>query len=323
MEAEGPLGDVERKEKEMSAPAFADFDRAGELVPPNVKGAIEAGLRDRTAPVQDDERKVALMLVDAQIDFVHADGALSVPGAVDDARRTADWLYRNSARISHIFASLDSHIPLQIFFPTWWANSNGTHPDPYTPITVEDVEQGTWRPLYEKDWSIRYVQSLREQARKDLMIWPFHVLIGTPGHALTPILYEAIAYHSAARAAQPTIELKGSLAKTEYYSLLEPEVKVPEDPRGTLNEALLERLLSFDTVYFAGQAKSHCVLETIASIVKRYGDDREVMRKLYLLEDCSSCVQHPEIDFEAMADEALNRYSEMGLRRVQSSDMVA
>ena len=307
----------------MNIPAFTDLERAGELVTPNVRGAIEAGLYARTAPVQDDERKIALMLVDAQIDFVHADGALSVPGAVEDAKHTADWLYRNTPRISHIFASLDSHIPLQIFFPTWWADHNGIHPEPYTAITAQDVEQGSWRPLYEKDWSLDYVRSLREQARKDLMIWPFHVLIGTPGHALTPILYEAIAYHSAARSAPPTFELKGSIAKTEYYSLLEPEVKVPEDPRGTLNEALLERLLSFDAVYFAGQAKSHCVLETLASIFNRYGDDRDLMRKLYLLEDCSSCVKHPEIDFEALADETLKRFSEMGMRRVQSSEEVA
>lgn len=304
----------------MSVPTFSSIGRAGELISPQVTEAVRAGLRGSTPPVEQDSRTVALMLVDAQVDFVHEDGALSVPGAVDDAKRTAEWLYKNTAKITHIFASLDSHTPLQIFFPTWWVDVDGEHPDPYTAVTVEAVENGSWQPLYEVDWSVDYVHALQDQAKKDLMIWPFHVLVGTPGHALTPILYEAIAYHSAARSTQPTFEIKGMIDKTEYYSLVEPEVKVPEDPRGTLNEALLEQLLSFDALYFAGQAKSHCVLETISSIVKRYGEDRRMMEKLHLIEDCTSSVQHPEIDFEAIANEAYDKYAEKGMHIVQSSD---
>jgi nicotinamidase/pyrazinamidase len=306
----------------MGNPLKMGSGRAGEHVYPDIASAINAGLQKATASAELDSRKIALMLVDAQIDFVHEDGALSVPGAEDDAFRTAGWIYRNIEKITHIFASLDSHIPLQIFFPTWWVDQAGQHPDPYTPITAEDVDQEVWQPLYEIDWSIKYVHSLHEQAKKDLMIWPFHVLIGTPGHALTPILYEAIVYHSAARSAQPTFEIKGTIAKTEYYSLLEPEVKVPEDPRGTLNKKLLGQLLSFDAVYFAGQAKSHCVLETINSIVKRHGEDRTVMDKLCLLEDCTSSVQHPEIDFEVIASEAYDQYADMGLNIVKSSDEI-
>ncbi|MDF1500040.1 MAG: cysteine hydrolase family protein [Anaerolineales bacterium] len=306
----------------MSVPTFSSIGRAGELISPQVTEAVRAGLRESTPPVEQDGRTIALMLVDAQVDFVHEDGALSVPGAVEDAKRTAEWLYRNTARITRIFASLDSHTPLQIFFPTWWVDVEGEHPDPYTAITVEAVENGSWRPLYEVDWSVDYVHALQDQAKKDLMIWPFHVLVGTPGHALTPILYEAIAYHSAARSTQPTFEIKGMIDKTEYYSLLEPEVKVPEDPRGTLNEALLEQLLSFDALYFAGQAKSHCVLETVASIVRRHGGDRKVMEKLYLLEDCTSAVQHPEIDFDALASEAFNAFAEKGMQIVSSADEV-
>jgi nicotinamidase-related amidase len=308
------------KGEEMSIPAYVDFEHAGEMVPAQVQAAVIAGSEVSIPPVEQDSPKIALMLVDAQIDFVHVDGALSVPGAVDDAKRTTEWIYKNATRITHIFASLDSHVPLQIFFPTWWVDDQDQHPDPYTPITAEDVDQGRWRPLYEPDWSVDYVHALQEQAKKELMVWPFHVLLGTPGHALTPILYEAIAYHSAARSVQPTFETKGLLAKTEYYSLLEPEVKVSGHPRGTLNEKLMETMLSFDAIYFAGQAKSHCVLETISSIVKRHGDDHRMMEKLYLIEDCTSSVQHPEINFEAIAAEAFGNYVKMGMRIVKSSD---
>lgn len=298
------------------------FEQASSIHTPRVAESIRSGLESAATPPSDDKSRIALMLIDAQIDFVHEDGGLSVPGAMADARRTAEWIYTHASSITHIFASLDTHVPLQIFFPTWWEDSERRQPEPYTPIATGQVERGEWRPRFEKEWSATYVKKLAQQAKKDLMIWPYHVLLGTPGHALTPILYEAIAYHSSARSTQPSFEIKGLIDRTEYYSLLEPEVKVPEDPQGALNARLLEKLLSYDAIYFAGQAKSHCVLETIASIVKRYGEDRAVMEKLYLLEDCTSSVQHPTIDFDAIASKMFTEYASLGMKIATSDDPV-
>ena len=92
------------------------------------------------------------------------------------------------------------------------------------------------------------------------MIWPFHTMVGTVGHNLSPSLYEAICFHSAARQSQPVKLTKGSIPQTEHYSILEPEVKVTDHPQGGLNQALLNELGGYDLVYLAGQAKSHCVL---------------------------------------------------------------
>lgn len=304
----------------MTMPEYYDPDKTGTMYSPNMQAVTQAAASANIRPAGADERRVLLLLVDPQVDFIHRDGALSVTGAVEDTQRTVAWLYENVEHITSIAASLDSHIPLQIFFPTWWVDSDGEHPDPYTPITYEDVDKGIWQPLFELQWSKQYVRQLQEQAKKDLMIWPFHTMIGTPGHTVTPALYEAIAYHAAVRQVQPDFVIKGTIAKTEYYSLLEPEVKVPEDPRGTLNEAFLERILAFDRIYIAGQAKSHCVLETVTSIMSRYGDDPQVTKKLHLLEDCTSSVQHPEIDFEAIAREAFNAFQKQGLKLVRSLD---
>lgn len=306
----------------MNIPGFYDPERVGSVYRPDIYAATEAAADAKLRSANADDLRVLLLLVDPQVDFVHNDGALSVPGAVEDTRRTIEWLYQNVERITAIAASLDSHIPLQIFFPTWWVNSDGEHPEPYTPITQGDLDEGAWQPLFEKEWSREYVRQLQEQAKKDLMIWPFHTMIGTPGHVVTPALYEAIAFHASARDSQPEFVVKGTIAKTEYYSLLEPEVKVPEDPRGTLNEEFLERILGFDHIYIAGQAKSHCVLETITSIMRRCGDDPDIVRKLHLLEDCTSSVQHPEIDFEAIAQEKYDRFQEKGLQLVSSQDPI-
>jgi nicotinamidase-related amidase len=260
-----------------------------------------------------------LLLVDTQVDFVHLDGALSVPGAVDDTRRTIEWLFRNLGQVTTIASSLDSHVPIQIFSPTWWMNADGQHPAPFTPISSGDVATKKWQPLYEQDWSVEYVGKLEDQAKKQLMIWPYHTLIGTPGHSLTPALYEAIAYHSAARQSQPIFLTKGSIPKTEHYSILEPEVKVPDQPLGNLNTAFLDMLASYDLVYIAGQAKSHCVLETVTSTMRYFHDQPDVIGKLRVLSDCMSSVAHPEIDFDAMANETLAQYAKHGLTLVEST----
>jgi hypothetical protein len=54
----------------------------------------------------------------------------------------------------------------------------------------------------------------------------------------------------------------------------------------------------------------------------RYGDQREVAEKLHVLIDCTSAVAHPEIDFDAMADETLAEFEEKGLKLVSSEDPI-
>jgi nicotinamidase-related amidase len=306
----------------MNYPIFYNPERVGTLFRPDIAAAFAEGIRTRLSPAELDDRSVLLLLIDAQVDFIHEDGSLSVPGAVGDTQRTIEWLFQNTDRVSAVVASLDSHNPIHIFFPTWWIDGQGNHPEPFTAITLEGVEKRTWEPIFEKDWSLEYIRHLQDEAKKELMIWPYHTMIGTPGHVLTPALYEAITFHAAARQTVPEFVIKGTIAKTEYYSILEPEVKAPEDPRGVLNEDLLNRLLSFDAIYIAGQAKSHCVLETITSLVSRYGDQPDVLGRVYLLTDCTSSVRHPEIDFESMANETYARFEAQGLKLVRSIDPV-
>lgn len=305
----------------MTLPAFYEPDRVGTLYRPRVERAQQEGRALDLPPSGEDESsRILLLLIDAQVDFIHEDGSLRVPGAVADTRRTIEWLFAHTAEVTAVAASLDTHIPLQIFYSTWWANADGEHPEPFTPITAEEVDSGLWQPLYQPEWSVSYVHQLQERAKKDLMIWPFHTMLGTPGHAMTPALYEAVIYHAAARQSQPRFVTKGAIANTEYYSLLEPEVKVPEDPRGSLNRDFLDEILAYDRVYVAGQAKSHCVLETMSSIMRYHGDDPETTSKFHLLADCTSPVQHPEIDFEAMANETYQRFEQRGLQLVRSTD---
>jgi nicotinamidase-related amidase len=306
----------------MSYPEFYDPQKVGQFYIPNTPQAVEAGRRANISNSEEDKRRVVLLLVDCQVDFIHEDGALSVPGAVNDTRRIIEWIFAHTNELTTVAASLDSHVPIQIFSPTWWVNKDGEHPAPFTTISSEDVQSGKWTPLYEVEWSRMYVEKLEEMAKKQLMIWPYHCLIGTPGHNLVPPLYEAIAYHTAARQSQPIFLTKGTVPKTEHYSILEPEVKVPDQPHGGLNTDFLNMLATYDLIYVAGQAKSHCVLETVSSMMRYFALKPEFIDKMRILCDAMSSVAHPEIDFDGMANEAFKRFADNGLRLVTTQDPI-
>ena len=301
-------------------PAFYDPARIGTLFYPDVARIAEEAASAALVPAEEDRDKVHLLIIDMQVDFCHEQGALYVPGAQDDIRRLIEFIYRNAERITDITCSLDSHLPFQIFHPAWWADASGAHPPPFTIITRADVEEGTWRPLFETAWSLEYVRRLEEQSKKQLLIWPYHVPIGGVGHALDPELWSAVFWHSVARKSQPHWWSKGSVPRTEHYSVIQPEIPVPDDPRGGRSVDFLEMLHSKDYIVLAGEAESHCVLETVEDLVKEFKDRPELRERLYILRDCMSAVQHPDVDFHAMAVEAFRAYEKQGVKFIDSTE---
>ncbi len=301
-------------------PNFYDPNRIGTLFYPDV-AAIAAEARAANLPAAvEDKKKIHLVIIDMQIDFCHAQGSLNVPGAVGDIQRTIEFIYNNAERITNITCSLDSHLPHQIFHPAWWADADGNHPAPFTMITYEDIKNGVWRPLVMPVQSTNYVKTLEEQAKKTLTIWPYHVMIGGIGNALDPELWTAVIWHSLARKTQPTWLTKGSIPQTEHYSIIQPEVPVPNHPLGGKNKAFLDTLASADVILIAGEAESHCVLETVEDLVEDFGSKPDALRKIYFLRDCTSPVQHPDVDFHAIA---LNRFADFekkGVNFVDSTD---
>ena len=283
----------------------------------------ESGRRAGLTPASSDSESIAVVLVDYQHDFVDPSGTLYVPGSQADVARFLTWFYANAHKITTIYASLDTHIPFQIFYSSWWIDPRtGEHPQPFTVITGRDVDNRTWIPLLEPEWSLHYVHELQEKARKDLMIWPYHTMQGTLGHMLVSPISEAIAWHSAARQTQPVYIEKGLTPRTEFYGIFGAEVPDPQFAESGLNVPLLDAVMRHDKVYIAGEAKSHCVLETERQIVEHFASQPQMLRKLYFLKDCTSSVQHPLIDFDALAEQELARMREQGVNVVVSTDVV-
>jgi len=142
---------------------------------------------------------------------------------------------------------------------------------------------------------------------------------GTLGHALVAPISEAIAWHSAARQTQPVYIPKGLTERTEFYGIFGAEVQDPADPASSLNTALLDAVMRHERVYIAGEAKSHCVLETVRQLVAYLSPHPEFLRRLYLLSDCTSSVQHPAIDFDTLAEQELALMSQQVIQIVKSS----
>jgi nicotinamidase-related amidase len=301
-------------------PGYYDPDRIGTLFYPDMGAIAAAAARAALPPAAGDLQNVHLVIIDMQVDFCHTRGSLNVPGALGDIRRLVEFIFRYAAQITNITCSLDSHLPFQIFHPAWWSDAAGEHPQPFTIISYDDIRAGNWRPLVDPVASTAYVRKLEQQAKKQLTIWPYHVGIGSVGYALDPELWSAILWHSLARKSQPTWLTKGSVPQTEHYSIIQPEIPVPGHPLGGTNKPFLDTLEEADAIVIAGEAESHCVLETVEDLVEAFGDRPALLEKIFFLRDCTSPVVHPDVDFHAIASAQLDAFARQGINLVNSTE---
>ena len=221
----------------------------------------------------------------------------------EDSERIAAFIRSNMDKIDEIYVSLDSHHRLHIAHAVFWRNASGENPPPFTLIKHADVVNGHWVPVDSSKLkhALAYTKALEAKGRFVVCIWPEHCLIGTPGHAVIPILNDAL--QEWVQTSMKSIEYihKGTNCLTEMYSALAAEVPVPEDASTALNRKLMDQLGEAGQLFICGEAKSHCVNYTMRDIVANWRSD---YNRLVLLEDCTSTVPG--------FDDAANRFvSEM------------
>jgi len=331
---------------ELPLPAHFDPSRVGEVwrVPyeDRAREAPEWANHHGIGPAGEDVFRVCLLAVDVQNTFCIPDFELFVAGrsgtgAVDDNRRLCEFVYRNLGEITQIFPSLDTHQAMQVFHAIWLVDEHGNHPAPFTLISAEDVAGGRWRLNsavaralgIDLDYAERhlayYTRRLADGGKYDLTIWPYHAMLGGIGHALVSAVEEAVFFHGIARYSNPEFQVKGNNPLTEHYSMLGPEVT--EGPDGDRlagkNTQLIEKLLTFDAIVVAGQAKSHCLAWTIDDLLKDDQVRERLAERTYLLEDCTSPVVVPGVvDYTDEADAAFERYAAAGMHVVRSADPI-
>jgi len=296
-------------------------------------------------PASEDRLRVCLLAIDVQNTFCLPGfelfvGGASGRGAVEDNQRLCEFIYRNLGTLTAIAPTLDTHTAMQIFHPLFWINEAGEHPTPaVTNITLEAVQEGLWKanPAVAQSimggdrealqaYALHYVQTLSDEGKYPLTVWPYHSMLGGIGHALVSSVEEAIFFHNLARYSQTLLDVKGSNPLTENYSALRAEVLTGANGEkiASKNESFLNTLLSFDRLIIAGQAKSHCVAWTVSDLLTEILDrDPQWAQRVYLLEDCTSPVVVPgAVDFTEQADAAFARFAAAGMHRVKSTEPV-
>lgn len=253
-------------------------------------------------------KRVELLVIDPQVDFCDpARGALYVPGAEGDMARLAAMVRRLKNKLDDVHVTLDSHHFIHIAHPVFWKDSKGAHPQVFTRISRADVEQGVWTPtqpgMYRR--ALDYVRRLEQNGRYELTVWPPHCLIGSPGHAVFPELFAALTEWET-RFAFVDYVTKGSNILTEHYSAVQADVPDPSDASTQINTRLVRALEQADTVVIAGEARTHCLANTVRDIADAFGDD-SLVSKLVLLTDASSDIPGFEPHARSFMSEMKNR----------------
>jgi nicotinamidase-related amidase len=334
--------------QELPIPTHFDLNTVGEVWRvPYQERAAEAEIwskRHDLHPAAQDSFRICLVAVDVQNTFCLPEFELFVAGrsgtgAILDNRKLCGFVYRNLAHVTQICPTMDTHQAMQIFHSIFLVNENGEHPHPFTLISDQDIADGIWKfnvavaetlgfdAEYGESYVRHYTRKLSAGGKYELTIWPYHAMLGGIGHALVSAVEEAIFFHSIARLSQPDVQVKGRNPLTENYSVLSPEVL--DDAAGksiaSRNQGFLKKLLEYDAVVIAGQAKSHCVAWTISDLLNELrGEGQDLARKVYLLEDCMSPVVVPGvIDYTEQADATFAEFAEAGMHLVKATDPMA
>jgi len=81
---------------------------------------------------------IQMLIIDPQNDFMEG-GALAVPGATDDMKRTAALIDRIGQKLRKIHVTLDSQHLVDIAHPAFWRDADGNAPDPMTLIFAASI----------------------------------------------------------------------------------------------------------------------------------------------------------------------------------------
>jgi len=274
------------------------------------------------------KERIDLVVIDPQVSFCDPDkGELYVPGAEKDMERVADLIKSFGSKIKKIHVTLDCHHLFDIAHPGFWRNSEGKNPDPFTIITNKDIVDGKWFPVFlslpehpnAREYVKNYTKQLENSGRYPLCIWPPHCLIGSEGNNVMPILFEALINWEKEMKNNVNYVSKGSCVTTEHYSAIKAEVPDPNDASTQLNTRFVKTLMEADKILIAGEAGSHCLKSSVEDISTGFGDDSYV-EKITLLEDCTSPVISPYIDFPAVQAQFVADMKVRGMKIAKTTD---
>ncbi len=275
--------------------------------------------------------KNALLIIDAQNDFCIPGAPLYVQGADKDNDRLAAWIMNNASEIDHISYTLDTHQINDVSHPSIWRDKNGNVVAPHTPISYQDLLDGKYYPVIFRQKIQEYIRKIEEIANEEVKnnipfpilshyIWPEHCIMGTSGAELDKKISDAIIHWARQNPAYfYEAWVKGTNPLTEHFGAFRAQVTYTEYPETQLNQNLVSKLEKYDNVFFAGQAKSHCVATTLKQALF---EAPGLASKFVILEDTMSDVVVPGIDFGAIAQPIYDLAKQKGIRFTTTKDAI-
>ncbi len=258
--------------------------------------------------------KNALLIIDPQYDFCDPHGALFVDGADADMQRLSQFIHKNQRSIDKIFISMDWHPLIAVFHASFWSDAEGYPPMPFTQIMQKDVQNGTWIPKANKEKVLQYLAELEAQGEFPHIIWPTHCLSGSKGASIDETLMREVrAWAESGR--EYSLILKGTHQLREHFGIFMAQIPDVDYPDTFLNEQLINELNQFDTIFLAGEARSHCVGTSLKQLMK-YAP--ETAKKIVLISDCTSDVPNLGYLADAIYEEAEKR----GIKKVLHSHKI-
>jgi nicotinamidase-related amidase len=124
--------------------------------------------------------------------------------------------------------------------------------------------------------------------------------MGSTGAAIVPALMKQVTAW-ARNGNYYDVIIKGTNPLTEHFGAFRANVPIAGAPETQLNTSLIDKLKGFDRILLAGEAKSHCV----ANSVKQLFGYADIIQKLVILGDCMSNVPGFEQIAVPIYDEAL------------------
>jgi nicotinamidase/pyrazinamidase len=229
--------------------------------------------------------KNLLLIIDMQNDFCLPGGALYVDGAEKDVARLSRFISTNEQYIDKIILTRDTHHVIDISHPAFWENENGENPSPFTPISLADIESQKWRPKFFVREAKKYLEDLDKQREFGHVIWPEHCINGSSGAAIADELMVAVG-HWARKGNYFEVVQKGLNPLSEHFGAIRANIPVPDDVQTLPNPQLIRELKTYDNIIIAGEAKSHCVANTIKQILEAGA----IKGQLIILDDAMSNV---------------------------------
>ena len=269
-----------------------------------------------------------LVIIDPQNCFMDIpDMPLSVVGATADMARLADHL-RSSllSQYGRVYITLDTHPSDHISHAVRWVDAQGNHPAVFTIITSADYEAGVWRAALPSDqsWQGEYLHHLT----RPHCIWPVHGQKGSLEWHLCNEISSVLNDYLTGRGPDPfehkvVYVEKGMHRDVEQFGVFGADVPYPDAPETNINTKLIREINQYSEVVFAGEASSHCVMDSVNQFLANVPDAD--WKKVVVLRDCMSPVPQPPggPDFPALATDWFAKLQAKSVRVMNVADYEA